>query len=76
MKTVQFIFSMVITAIVIARNAALDSYIDAWTKDPENKNLRGLSRGRAFALRMASLIAGGIIGALAVAGMIGLTDLM
>jgi hypothetical protein len=67
---------MVITAIVIARNAALDSYIAAWTKDPEDKNLWGLSRGHAFALRMASLITGGIIGALAVAGMIGLTDLM
>lgn len=76
MTAAQAIFSMVITAIVIARNAALDSYIYAWTKDPENKNLRGLSRGRAFALRMVSLITGGIIGALAVAGMIGLTNLM
>lgn len=76
MDILQAVLSMIITAIVIARNAALDSYIDAWTKDPENKNLRGLSRGRAFALRLTSLITGGIIGALAVAGMIGLTDLL
>lgn len=41
MKTMQAILSIVITAIVIARNAALDSYIAAWTKDPEDKNLWG-----------------------------------
>jgi len=76
MKTTQAILSMVITAIVIVRNAAINSYIHAWTKDPEDKDLRGLSRDHAFALQMASLITGCIIGALAVAGMIELTDLM
>lgn len=77
MTTAQAIFSLVIVAIIIAKEMALNEYAEAWTKDPEDKNLRGLSRWCAAILVLASAITAGVIGGLAIVGMISLiTNLM
>jgi len=64
MTMAQAIISTAIVLIIIAKELALSAYTEAWTG------------WRAAILAPASAITGGIIGGLAIVGMITLTDMM